>query len=223
MKNLFAISVLLLLTPCMIWCQSELKLGLTASPQLGWIQSDGEGVDPEGAYLGYSYGLWVDWAFSKNYAVATGLQFSQVGGKMAYEYPVRFHSVGDQVLLPPTQVSYRNQYMQIPATIKLLTDDWNRLRFYGQLGVHTELCVRSRADVTNSALNLLKENFSKDVSLIHLGLTIGSGIEYPLRPFSSVATGLMFSRGVTNISKMPKDFRSNHNQSYVRLVLGVYF
>ncbi len=223
MKIILAIFVVLVMAPCMLWSQSELRLGLTASPQISWMQSNREGVDPEGAYLGYSYGLWVDWAFAENYAVATGLHFSQVGGTMAYDYPVMFNSVGDQVLLPPTEVSYRNQFMQIPATMKLLTDDWNRLRFYGQLGVLTELCVRSRADMTNSALNLLKENFAKDISLIHLGLTIGAGIEYPLRPFSAIATGLMFSRGVTNISKMPKDFRTNHKQSYVRLVLGAYF
>src|SRR6476469_1234411 len=91
------------------------KLGLTAHPNFGWIKSDIQGITSDGVRAGFSYGLLADFSFADNYTFSSGLMLSTINGQ------IEQRAAGTN---PETsQTIYKLQYIEIPATLKLLTND----------------------------------------------------------------------------------------------------
>ncbi|MFM8918042.1 MAG: hypothetical protein ACKOGP_09920, partial [Bacteroidota bacterium] len=61
--------------------ESKFHFGLKASPSYNWMKTDGTGLESDGGSIGLSYGLMTEFAISKNYAFATGLDITYRGGK----------------------------------------------------------------------------------------------------------------------------------------------
>ena len=201
------------------------RFGLTLSPQLSWMSSGDNGLAGNGSYLGFSYGLLMDVLIPTNYAFATGLLISYEGGKLTYTDSTQFNTFPGVTYPGGTNVDYKIQYLEIPLSMKLRTNQIGYITYFGQFGLQGGIELRSRADIETygSAVGATKINFGKDVTPGNFGLLIGGGLEYEISGKTALLMGLEFNNGFIDVTDNPKDYKSNSSLSHFRLQLGVYF
>src|SRR6185295_7915558 len=113
-----------------------------------------------------------------------------------------FNSYNDSMLFASaTNVNYRTQYLQIPLTLKLRTNQIGYITYFGQFGLQAGVRIRSRADITDP-VNSFAENkvdFSNDVTLPDFGLVIGAGVEYTITGNTALLGALQFYNGFIDV------------------------
>lgn len=189
--------------------ESDFKLGLSAHPTVGWIRSDINGVESDGMRFGFSYGLLGDFLFAENYAFSTALKLTTINGKTE-ENNATSKSI------------YKLQYIEIPAKLKLLTNDNDSgVRFYGEFGLGNAFNVRAKRDVksTNQSLAQEEADIFKEISFYRGSIVLGAGAEINTSGKTRLMAGLTFDNGFTDIKKGSGTLKS----SYLGINLGVFF
>jgi hypothetical protein len=197
----------------------DFRLGLTAYPTFGWIKAEnGKG---NGLGLGFSYGLIGDFNFAENYSFSTGLTVTTINGKSTEINPAPYY---DPAIGTPTayNIKYKLQYIEVPLTIKLKTQKIGYVRWYGQFGLSNDFNIGARQDAERVGGSKIASNVdAKDViKLYRAGLILGGGGEFDVAPHTSLALGLTFNNGFTNISDTNNGSVRNH---YLGLNIGVFF
>lgn len=203
---------------------SGFRFGLTLSPQMSWMSAVDNGLEGNGAYLGFAYGLLMDLLIPENYAFATGILISYDGGKVTYLDSIKFNALPD-IYPAGTNVNYRIQYIEIPLSMKLHTNQIGYITYFGQFGLQGGIAIRSRADIETfaPAVNVVKQDFGKDVTPGSFGLLVGGGLEYALTGNTSALIGLQFTNGFIDVTDNPSGFKRKSTLNHLRLQLGVYF
>lgn len=185
--------------------EKNLRLGLSINPNVGWFRYNDDDFDA-GSKAGFSYGLLADVGFARNYYFSTGLLIN---------------SIATSVTPPTTSKDNRErelirlQYVEVPLTIKLKSEENDLGRFYGQFGFTAGFKVSGKEQIAGSNK---KTGIDKD-DLFRLGLQVGGGAEWKLGENLGVLTGLTFNNGFTraiNNEGKPKT-------SFVALNLGILF
>lgn len=225
MKILSAVLLLVLLACNVSAQESKFRLGLTLSPQLDWMTAGSTTIKKNGSYFGFCYGLLLDIKFQKNYALSTGIIISHEGGKLTYLDSTKFNSFPDLTFPPGTNVDYRFQYVEIPLTIKLMTNQIGYITYYGQFGLDGAVNFRSRADITtlNNSLDKPRADFGDDVTPANFGLLVGGGLEYQITGNTSLLAGLQYFNGFIDVTDNPNGFKTKSALDHLRLTLGVFF
>ncbi len=222
MKKLIIAAIATLLTS-ITYAQSESKLhfGLKAAPSLAWLRSDSPEVSSDGSKFGFSYGLITEFNFATNYAFATGIDVTYRGGKFKTE-----EKSGDTTTISKT--SYSLQYIELPLTLKLKTNQVGYLTYYLQAGVAPGYNIRAKADIdytitTGSGLSSSGESNNYDVkdniNAFNLSMIIGGGIEYTMTGSTVLLAGIQFNNGFLDV--FDDDIKTNSN--YLALTVGVLF
>ncbi len=102
---------------------------------MGWISTDSKTLDSDGSRLGFRFGLLADVQLGSNanYFFSTGLFLNNVGAKTKF-------SLGDSLnTVFKSEVKY--QYVELPVTIKLKTNEIGYMTYFGQ---HRIRCVGVR-------------------------------------------------------------------------------
>ncbi|RRN76955.1 PorT family protein [Pseudoxanthomonas sp. SGD-10] len=186
--------------------ESDFKLGLTAHPTVGWIRSDINGIESDGMRFGFSYGLMGDFLFAENYAFSTALKLSTINGKTEEENGF-------------SKSIYKLQYIEIPAKLKLLTNDnESGVRFYGEFGLGNAFNVRAKRDV-KSTTPQEEEDIFKQTAFYRGSIVLGAGAEINTSGKTRLMAGLTFDNGFTDIKKGSGTLKS----SYLGINLGVFF
>lgn len=188
------------------------RLGLTAHPNFGWIKSDIQGEESDGLRAGFSYGLIGDFYFTENYAFSTGLKLSTNNGQTV-------GSFGDMAFIPTS--IYKLQYIELPAKLKLTTNETNGIKFFGEFGLGNGFNVRAKQDVKDANGNIMTENVDifKETSFYRASLIIGAGGEFTVGEKTALVAGLTFDNGFTDI----KSGNGTLKSSYLGLNLAVFF
>jgi hypothetical protein len=223
MKKLFLALLFLSVTNCLFAQQAappyDFRLGLTAHPTIGWIKAEnGKG---NGLGLGFSYGLIGDFNFAENYSFSTGLTVTTINGKSTEINPAPYY---DPAIGTPTayNIKYKLQYIEVPLTVKLKTAKIGYVRWYGQFGLSNDFNIGARENVDRVGGAQIASNVNaKDViNFYRAGLILGGGGEFDVAPHTSLALGLTFNNGFTNISNTNSGSVRNH---YLGLNFGVFF
>ncbi|HEY9559607.1 MAG TPA: porin family protein [Anseongella sp.] len=192
------------------------ELGLKAHPVFGWIKSGSDRMGSDGGTTGFSYGLMGDFYISERYSFATGLGITSTGGKVREP-----NDVGNTVLS-----KYRLQYVEVPLTLRLKTDQNGPFVFYGLFGLEGAVNVKASAERTILDLedpgmktDQGKLNVDDEITAFRLGLSIGGGAMYDLSGNTRLLLGLTFNNGFTDV------FEGDHKgtASYIALNFGVFF
>lgn len=192
------------------------RLGLTAHPTLGWVKPDVGKTD--GVALGFAYGLMADFNFADNYSFATGLTITTINGKSTEIGPTPM-VVGAQAVAE--ELRYRMQYIEVPLTLKLKTNKIGDLRWYGQFGLSNDFNIGAKLNVERTGEQIKKGIDNSDYTRFYrAGLIVGGGAEYDLDDRTSLAIGLTFNNGFTNIVK---DGDRKVKNSYIGLNIGLFF
>ncbi len=174
-RTLIVLAGLLIYTSINAQDFKRTRLGFLLSPQISWMNSDDSSVDSNGSLFGYNFGLMVDRFFDQNYAFSTGLTINTTGGKLTYntETEGKINS------------TFKLKYLEVPLTLKLLTNDYHRSRYYGQFGLFTQFNIKASDNDSNSR--------NDDVKMFDMGYQLGGGIEYSLGGDTYLTVGLTFA------------------------------
>lgn len=194
----------------------DFELGLKAHPVFGWIKPSSDNMGSDGGLTGFSYGLMGDFYISDRYSFATGLGITSTGGKVREP-----DEEGNTVLS-----KYRLQYVEVPLTLRLKTDQNGPLVFYGLFGLEGAVNVKARADRTIVSLadpdvktDQSKLDVDDEITAFRLGLSIGGGAIYDLSGNTRLLGGLTFNNGFTDVF----EGRRKGTASYIALNIGVFF
>jgi len=191
-EKIFVLFVFLCLMVDSSEAQSEKgnRFSFLMSPQLSWVKSDHNAVTSNGNIFGFDFGILYDRFFDKNYAFTTGVVINSGGGKLTYRDTVPANIGGEIVDI--VDLDYKLKYLEIPVGLKLMTNDFRRTRYYGEMGLYMAFNIKAR-DGNGKALG-------EEVKLFDSGYHLGGGMEYSLGGSTFLMFGIRYSAGFNDIT-----------------------
>lgn len=201
--------------------QKHIRLSFTGNPSVNWMGTDGTLSVKGKTLVGYDFGLNGDFYFSKDerYSLYTGLIISNIGGEINYRNSSSFRFAG--TTMPATSsIQYRLRYIEIPLAIKLKTDQFKYVSYWGLFGFSPMISIESKG--TSSDRLLRKTNISDETGLFNLAMNIGAGIDFDLGGNNAITTGIIFQNGLIDVTTN-NVFSDKTILNSVKLKLGVIF
>ena len=187
MKYFISASLVILVINASI-AQTKLGLKLTSSIITQRISHsyDSIGIINGSNAFNPSVTLFLDLPISKNYFFSTGI------GYISKRVNLKVNGSNDNLLQTK---SYNIQYIQLPATLKLYTNEIALdKKLYFQFGPLVEIAVHNKEN--NQDMKLINEIQPADITLL-----FGAGLEIQLAPQTAMQIGINYSRGLVNIVK----------------------
>ena len=166
--------------------QTKLGLKLTSSIITQRISNSGDSIGISNGANAFvpSLTLFADLPLSKNYFFSTGI------GYISKRINLSVQSTDDNQSISK---SYNIQYVQLPATLKLYTNEIALdKKLYFQFGPIFDIAVHTKE--SNPDLSVIDKFQPIDVTLL-----FGAGMEIQLAPNTAMQIGMSYSRGLINI------------------------
>lgn len=233
-----------LLVPSLLCAQVEdvddIRFGLKFSPNLSWINPDMQGVDQNGSQFGFTFGLITELPVgSGNYAFGTGINLVNIGGSIQYPAEYSYADPNDTTNQLTASVNLNNkyalQYISLPLTMKLKTNEIGYITYFGQVGFDLGFNIRAKADVDEFELD--GENVARvstevdrdvldEIKFFRTALVVGAGIEYNFSGPTSLLVGVQYNSGFSNIADrvdLLPEKKTKLLANHLELTLGIYF
>ncbi len=192
----------------------KFHFGLKVSPTLAWLKPDTKGIEKGGSKLGFSYGIITEFNIQDNYSIATGLQVTYRGGKLILPKRTPIDGIvitdinGNVIKIKTT---YNLQYIELPITLKMKTNAFDKYKFFGQFGIVNGLNIRAKDGDNN--------NIKNSINSYNVAMSIALGSEYTLSGSTALVASLEFNNGFIDVLKGDDKAISN----YLGLNIGVLF
>ena len=219
------------------------RLGLVFAPNISWFNLNTTGYSSDGARIGFAYGISTEFFLAKNYLFSTGFNINNIGGNLKYEGV--FDNAG-VVSASSIKQNIKINYIDIPLTLKLRTNEIGYMTYYGNFGFIAGIKYNSKTDYEYVDLNSIKKtdvDNSSNISLFNMNLVIGGGAEYNLSGNTNIMFGVSYHNGFVNVMKdkthqlnalgkatididgkaVYTDKEVNTTLNYFSLDLGIYF
>ncbi len=206
-----------------------LHFGLKVSPALAWLRTDTKGVESNGSKFGFNYGLITEFNFSDHYAFATGLDVTYRGGNLRLSNDT---TIGGTRTVSTSDNKITLQYIELPITLKLKTNEIGYFTYYLQAGLAPGINIRARSDYKSSTqttpsggttVTSNSESTDNDIqpntNTFNLSMLIGGGIEYTLSGSTVLLVGIQFNNGFLDVDDTGAKVTSN----LIGLTVGVLF
>ena len=195
----------------------DLKFGIQFDPTITWLRSDVNDVTRDGVRLGFDLGMSVDYFFSQNYALATGVSLFNMGGTLKYDNGISLHTKdGAEIIEPDGTVKYKIQYVKIPVALKFKTVEIGRFTYSANMGFDPMIRVSTRVNCND--VKDVKAN--QETKLFNIGWHFGLGGQYSLGGETAIFVGLTFMNTFADITKPAHDKITSNN---LMLRIGVVF
>jgi hypothetical protein len=233
MKKIFFTLAALAVAPAAF---AQVEIGLKVSPSISYLRTDspaGMSFQKESSKFSFGGGIFLDYFFGENYAFNTGVFLTGKGGSFSY-----LDGYSGVVITPgptgPTRVTQKLaiQYLEIPATIKLFTNEVapdTRLYFQvgGSIGFPVSTRINGDKYFTDTYNNNAQTEASSHVLVVDANLIGGLGVEYQLGKSTKFFTGISYHHGLVNLDRYFEKSRGfsdvNIKNSVVALDLGLKF
>ena len=163
---------------------AQTQLGLKLAPVVASNRAinDAQSVEKDGSAFKLSIGLVVDQPLSDSYFLSSGLIY--------IPKRVAFRTQDNSI-----QEEYTLQYLQIPATLKLFTNEIAPdMKVYFQIGGGIEIKVFDKpADPDYVAI--------RKFNPLDLSVILGTGVEYRAGINTTIFGGISYQRGLANAVK----------------------
>ncbi len=209
--------------------ENKIRIGLHATPTIGFITSDKPMIKNGGARLGYSWGAILDIKFADNYYFSTGINVVNSPIKLNYVDTLKDTSSTSTFSQSNVDLKFKTQYLGIPLTLKLKTKEINYMKYFVQFGMEPQFNISKKVNANKGRYagaeyfipsETSYSNFNDDISFIRIALAVGGGVEYSLGGKTALVGGLTYNSGLSDISKQDKSKITN---SYVSLTIGILF
>lgn len=197
-----------------------LMFGLKFTPTYTWFGLDRENYDTDGGYIGYTYGIMMDFRIADNYYFATGVEISQRGGKYKSDKAVISEN---PLVTTKAEVTQRFQFIDLPFSLKLKTNEIGYTRYYGSFGFLGGVMVKANQDIEfeNPAYeDKDKRDNQSDFGSFNFGLLVGAGLEYNFSGNTAVTAGIQYHNAFVDIWAIDN---AKMTSSYISLNLGLFF
>ena len=189
MRNAILFLFVFVLTSFVSQAQDDLKLGIKAAPIIGtnraFLDDADTDIENGSGYFNFSLGLIVDKFFGDSYAFSTGLIY------LPREVTMDVSSAANTF---NEQETYKLQYLQVPVTVKLFTNEvMPDGKIYFQLGGAVEVKIFQQGDE-----ELTEPTIVSKFQPINLPVIIGTGLEYRAGLNTILIAGLSYQRGLNN-------------------------
>lgn len=188
------------------------RIALLFNPQISWLKTDNGNANSGSGVFGYNFGLSIDRFFSPNYAINTGLTINTTGGTLNYDRDIDM-IINDQEV-SRGNVTYRAKYIEVPLALKLRTNDFGRVAYYGVFGLSAQVRIKTN-DGDGNTIN-------DYVRFINTAYHFGGGVEYSLGGTTYLVMGMQFHNGLTDITKHA-DFKDQSILNRLVFNMGVVF
>jgi hypothetical protein len=194
----YILSLILFMFTATIFSQG-LSFSVFVDPQITWMNSDSKQIERSGTNFGIGGGLVMDRYFTENYAFSTGLSMLSTGGDLHFLDSLDFRSGGTRDTLPAGSiVKYRLQYVTIPLSLKLKSNEIGYLKFYAHLGLNSHFNVKATGDAESR--NIHGEDIKDEVNFFMLSYFFGGGVEYSLGGNTALIGGIYFTSGILDVA-----------------------
>ena len=204
------------------WGQSRItsvRLSFTANPSINWMSTTSKEVGREKPIIGYDFGILGDVFFSENerYALLTGLQVLNTGGSLQYR-PELFFTFGGETLDPGSEIKFRLRYLEVPISIKLKTDEFHRMFYWGVFGLSPMINIGANGNFGT----FKRANIQEEINMFNLAMNVGVGFDFDLGGNNSASAGLIFQNGLTDVTTN-NDMNDKTILNSLKIRLGLIF
>jgi hypothetical protein len=191
MRNLIVASLVILSINV---SNGQTKLGLKLTPgvitQRISFPNDNNTVENGANAFNLSAILFADIEMSPNYYFTSGI------GYTSKRMNIKLQRQGE---INTFSKNYNIQYVQIPATIKLYTNEISLdKKLFFQCGPLIEIAVHNKEN--NHEISLIENFRPLDVSLL-----FATGLQIQIAPQTAMQIGITYRRGLINVVKSPAD------------------
>ncbi len=206
---------------------SKYRLGFKVSPNISWLASDDGNMNVGDKSLQFGYGLNFDIFFAENYAIGTGFNINNTGGKYSYfaqytgdDFDATGAEIFDMKQVGLIERDLRLQYLQIPLTFKMKTNEIGYITYWGQFGLGLNMNLKAlssdnidylyyqnkntleweKSNRVSTSMSAPKD-IKNEVNIFSSNLIFAAGIEYNLSGNTSILAGLTFQNGFTDALK----------------------
>ncbi|MCB0738818.1 MAG: outer membrane beta-barrel protein [Bacteroidetes bacterium] len=232
------------------------KLGLNASPNIGWLSSTDNDIDDDFDYtlngspakIGIGYGLMFEYGFTDNYLVNVNVNHLMTGGKFEATHlkPSELtqpNAGNDASVYFATKYSpVRLNYLYIPATLRLKTNEIGYMKYFGNIGFAGAFNLGSKTDITlsyfeydseldavNTKTDIEKPNLKFQPKFMGTYFVVGGGGQYSMGENIALHFGLDVNVGLGGVvSRREYETYSNLAEnatiknSFVALNIGIF-
>ena len=218
------------------------RFGLKLSPNMGIVKPETKGIEGNGTGLGYTFGLMTEFPIGTNgnYRFATGLNLNNLTGKWKEEFKyVASADAASAILTKELETDVKLQYVELPLTIKLMTNEIGYLRYFAVVGAGNAFNIRAKSDqvvakvdgtradgqpIVTTFTDESDVDVQSNIALYKASLIVGAGAEYNFSGSTSLLLGLTYNNGFTNILDYKVgDEKAKAKAHYFELTLGVFF
>ena len=193
--------------PDYAWPTHLIEMSIRFAPSLAMNTAEGTGAyagfRTNGAGIRMSVGPSLDYFFFKNrYAFSTGLWYTIK--RSSFQMPGSYGLNQWNPAAPEKESVYNLQYLQIPATVKMLANNIGpNLRLYVQTGglFSIKLAERALDQARNGLYTAESGGNRRQYSFGDIELLLGAGVQYKINQVNAVNFGLSYQRGLMNISR----------------------
>jgi len=213
------------------------RMGFKVSPNFSWMQGLSEEVESNGAGLGFSYGVMVDKAITENYGISAEMLVSSMAFGVAHSDTLIYFNNGLAQRYSGVSFDYRLQYVELPVSLKLKTNEIGSFIWYGQFGFAPAFLVKNTLRTLSDPIfvddkyspNKTEYDFNgaggkgvfrDDVSIARFSMVLGAGVEYRISGSTMLNLGLRFNNGLNDFLK---DAAAIGRSNFMALNVGVYF
>lgn len=195
----FILSVFLVSLVLVGFGQKHIRLSFAGSPSVNWMSTNNPDATGKSLAIGYDFGINADLYFSadERYSLLTGLNISNIGGEVKYLAGSNF-KFANETMAASSQIKYRLRYVEVPLVIKLKTNQFHRIKYWGQFGLSTMINIEAKGDSKDGTLN--KTSINDEINLFNLAMNVGLGFDYDLGGNNSISSGLVFQNGLTDVT-----------------------
>lgn len=216
--------------------ETGVRFGMKLSPNLGFVNPDTRGYTSSGTNAGYTFGLMAEFPIgtSGNYQFATGMNLNNVSGawKETYTYA---EDVTGPTRTRDLETNVKLRYIELPLTIKMMTNEIGYMRYFGQVGFGNAVNIRAKSDIIVPTIagtrtdgtaivteftELENEDIQDDINIYKASLIVAAGMEYNFSGNTSLLVAVTYNNGFTDILKS-KDVKAMAN--YLELTVGIFF
>ena len=205
--------------------RKKFKIGFNLSPAVDFFQPNTDGVDLDQAKMKFGYGMMGEYAFTNNYAIGFGLEHKMGGASLDFgaDADVRYVDQGDKKEYRLLTRTYRYDYVNLPITLKLMTNEIGYFTYFGQFGVDISVLASSKAkdnrqsletNVTDTATGGIVETFAaagetdfvgryNQSMFINVKLRIGAGFEWNFSGNTSLVVSVSYHNGFIDLMRDP--------------------
>ena len=207
----------------------DFKMGLAISPNTAWMVSTDYDHETLGVKVNFGFEFVADVLFSENYALGLGVNVFNTGGDVRY----LVEDPEDDDYLMNVDRTYSLQYVELPLTFKMRTNEIGYTTVFGRFGLGLGMNIKAEADESRYRSYLegsegisaydgvvpISERIpiDSDVKLFRASMIIGGGIERTLSGSTALVVGLNYNASFTNSHKDVQLINVDSSQSPVVL------